>query len=191
MKRGLIKLLAMLLLLVCLATAGLWGRSYFIKDEVFFLRGPGRDKDYAIFRASVGSLPGRLEIKMAYRDSGGVVVCADDGGQRIVYTSAKRMPPVRIPTGGGNLRPRNFAFADHAQYSFEVLDNGRYSTMRVPHWSVLAIAGLPVIWWLGRALLGRRRRRVGLCRTCGYDLRATPERCPECGTATAQNAVSA
>jgi hypothetical protein len=38
----------------------------------------------------------------------------------------------------------------------------------------------PLLWARGR-LRRRRWRKQGRCRHCGYDLRGSPERCPECG----------
>lgn len=44
----------------------------------------------------------------------------------------------------------------------------------------LVFSSLPAIWWLLR-WRKRRRARAGFCIVCGYDLRATPNKCPECG----------
>jgi hypothetical protein len=61
----------------------------------------------------------------------------------------------------------------------------------VPHWMVVVIgSALPAWWWLRRRrrLLRVHRLTHGLCISCGYDLRASPEggRCPECGTVPAE-----
>jgi hypothetical protein len=59
----------------------------------------------------------------------------------------------------------------------------------VPLWfAVLLAAVLPAI--RARAMFHCRRRerwlRHGRCPACGYDLRGTPARCPECGTVSAK-----
>ncbi|GEM_PF-6157584 len=41
---------------------------------------------------------------------------------------------------------------------------------------------LPVLW-LNSYVKKQRRLKHRLCLACGYDLRASKERCPECGTA--------
>lgn len=61
---------------------------------------------------------------------------------------------------------------------------GRYAYLYVPSWALCALgAALPagrVVAWRRRM---RRALRPGFCAACGYDLRATPNRCPECGVA--------
>jgi hypothetical protein len=53
-------------------------------------------------------------------------------------------------------------------------------TIDVPLWMLVLVSGAPA--FVMHRLRLADRRRAGLCRTCGYDLRATPDRCPECGT---------
>lgn len=46
-------------------------------------------------------------------------------------------------------------------------------------WPLIALLiGANCIWYWRD---WRKRVRPGFCRNCGYDLRATPNRCPECG----------
>ena len=55
--------------------------------------------------------------------------------------------------------------------------------MRVP-WGALTLPLLILpIYWLWKRMLYRQweRSRVRVCKRCGYDLRASTGRCPECG----------
>ena len=50
-----------------------------------------------------------------------------------------------------------------------------------PAWVPVALAGVLPAFSLVGLVRRSRRGRAGLCRNCGYDLRASTERCPECG----------
>jgi len=69
--------------------------------------------------------------------------------------------------------------------------NGRYFEFHFDYWFLLLVGGaLPLMKLTGAARRAIRRRRLRaspghVCLSCGYDLRATPQRCPECGTIAA------
>jgi hypothetical protein len=54
--------------------------------------------------------------------------------------------------------------------------------LRIAWWLLALIFSLPTATVLVRHLKTARHPLPSQCPTCGYDLRATPHRCPECGT---------
>lgn len=57
------------------------------------------------------------------------------------------------------------------------------SKMGLPNWLIVLITGVVPIRWCVGSVRKRVRIRRGCCGVCGYDLRASIDRCPECGTA--------
>ncbi|MDB5330124.1 MAG: hypothetical protein JWP03_1275 [Phycisphaerales bacterium] len=81
------------------------------------------------------------------------------------------------PTWGwGSLRPSLY------RYNWRSRSAGMIS---IPFWLLLMVAAGPLWWERLKSRARARRTRSGRCPACGYDLRATPDQCPECGTTRA------
>ncbi|HET6248514.1 MAG TPA: hypothetical protein VFE47_12500 [Tepidisphaeraceae bacterium] len=85
--------------------------------------------------------------------------------------------------------PNASAFASHGilthlgmgfEYDPPVLSYGEIDVL-IRYWSIIVVLVLinALLW--RKPLRNWRRRRLGLCVKCGYDLRASFGRCPECG----------
>jgi hypothetical protein len=158
-------LLSAISLLLCMAVCALWVRSYWVCDMV------GYESAYSA--TSAYSLNGQM-------------FC-----QRLVTI------PFEIPLSGwayshddaSNFNPSFPAEASvlgfaHTEQSRRFLDSSWRETWTVvPHYAIAALCAVLPAWSTLRWWCHRNRRATGRCAVCGYDLRATPDRCPECGTA--------
>ena len=83
--------------------------------------------------------------------------------------------------------PRMVEVADDLRFPMDNYDSSyvaRPAKVRwavVPYWLLVAAVLAWQVPQLARRLRAARERARGVCPACGYDLQATPDRCPECG----------
>ncbi|HEV2296233.1 MAG TPA: hypothetical protein VGR35_20480 [Tepidisphaeraceae bacterium] len=104
----------------------------------------------------------------------------------------------QILTGWGTLTQRSFGGFRWASGDINHQQAGLlpapFWSLRVPLYLLFLMALVLPSWWFSNAFVQRRRARrarAQQCEACGYDLRETPERCPECGRKVAAAAPAA
>ena len=172
MTRRTLNLLTALSLLLCVAVAALWFRGRAGMDA-FEKYGPR-------FGWGLYLAEGEAVVTWSF---------GDERGEMIPRQYAYR----RLPRGFAKIaidRPQPQSTFDFNYFRFRLAH--RHQTLSnwtagVPYWFLcLALAAGPAWHAAGwRRRVRSERARRGLCPRCGYDLRATPDRCPECGEATA------
>jgi hypothetical protein len=181
-KRRLVTLVAAASLLLCVVTAGLWWRSYRTFDTVHYIHHSAE----AVQSVGIRTFCGFFECfaNWATKEYLGEVNLGQPG---FAYDSGD----AALLRKRRNLARRvhdNSSRGTFAGFGFRILRRDGPETLRVywvPMWFLAGLFGvLPAMraWSIVR---GHKRRRAQSCPTCGYDLRATPDRCPECGAVQA------
>lgn len=94
----------------------------------------------------------------------------------------------------GRFHPFPYAGPGFAAFGFGAREVGEGVFVAVvPHWALAAITWVPplIAWRRARRKTNDTADGTRACANCGYDLRATPGRCPECGAGEATKEVPA
>jgi hypothetical protein len=188
--RRTVRIFCILYLIGCLAISTMWLRSQWRIDEIWYIQ-----NDYGVMLESQSGLlflfiENNPQIAQRLIDSG-----TPRGLHASTRTGARNARWYRQ----GLLEAAGFRFRDIATVSPSVPSTapgpptpritGRQREFQLPYYFLFLLSLTPPLLGLGARYRHRERHRrrvaVGLCGHCGYDLRATPEQCPECGASTA------
>ena len=177
MKRGLFTILAALSLLLCVAVLVAWaGAARMTPRRLTRPIGAARSYHLELRSHSLSFYTWPFPIVAALSPE--TFISWDVRTSQVIYLEHDVF--IRAPAHVGI----SFAgfVAGHWNKSMGDAPSGdwRGSFVVVPYWMLAMLFAIcPAL--LGITQLGHRRRRhLGLCPSCGYDLRATPDRCPEC-----------
>ena len=93
------------------------------------------------------------------------------------------VPGVVVAREEGRMRPRVGWEAPPFRLDLPTTRYSWFDRVETSYWLLFMLAALLPAVWVRRAREWRRQSRAAqnLCAACGYDLRASPGRCPECG----------
>lgn len=148
---------------------------------VLWIRSP-RHADALLFYTPAGHITGLSS------DHGGIVFCATDisAGEEMGLSadamtgSADEFAPIQDTLFDTTAQKWHFLGFRVAAGTLGTW-GWKFGAVLVPYWALLIPLALASSTGLRRAIVRARRRRRGQCVACGYDLRQSPERCPECG----------
>jgi hypothetical protein len=172
MRRRLFNLISALSLLLSVAAVVGWARSCWRADEVYVLA-EGRGYYLESGHGALMYFSARTQAPRRPRAEWGYLSHADPAARREDMDAIEGRVAARL---GNGFRVAGLAFRGGGLFDKDA------TVLIVPWWLLTLLPAAPAMLWLHRR---RRKGQAGTCVHCGYDLRATPSRCPECGTAVA------